>query len=184
MQVQFQHDEWVLQEYSGGFNSHQVAEVNGLADIMDMAETSLQVSGQVSAMLLEKVREGTSNDLRFANAHYQYNQAASLYQTEEQQVVMMADDLMHYLGDVAKKCRDDPAEADSDSVSSGGNGGISSNYGDVSQKEEPERLDKDYLDKLHDFVKAMKSEPGLGGGHQNYPYNTGGFGMITSQYNY
>lgn len=73
MQIMFQHDEWVQQEYSGGFNSHMLADANGLADVLDLAETSLQVSGQVSALLLEKVREGTSNDLRFANAQYQFN---------------------------------------------------------------------------------------------------------------
>lgn len=47
-----------------------LADIDGLADVLELAEASLQVSGQVSAMLLEKVREGTSNDLQFANASY------------------------------------------------------------------------------------------------------------------
>ena len=45
-----------------------LTDINGLEDVLELAETSIQVSGQVSAMLLEKVREGTSNDLRFTNA--------------------------------------------------------------------------------------------------------------------
>jgi len=70
MQGMFKHDEWIQKEYSGGFNTHMLTDIDGLDDVLELAETSIQVSGQVSAMLLEKVREGTSNDLRFANAQY------------------------------------------------------------------------------------------------------------------
>lgn len=40
---------------------------SSLEEVLEIAETALQVSGQVSALLLEKVRDSTSIDIRFAN---------------------------------------------------------------------------------------------------------------------
>ena len=56
----FQHDEWIVKEYTGGFNAHMFADINGIKDILESTETALQVSGQVSALLLEKVRDTTN----------------------------------------------------------------------------------------------------------------------------
>lgn len=81
MQGIFQHDEWIMKEYSGGLNAHMLADANGIDDVLEIAETALMVSGQVSALLLEKVRDSTSNDLRFANGSFQLN--AGVAQTDE-----------------------------------------------------------------------------------------------------
>ena len=40
----FLHDEWILNEYSGGFNTHSLADLDDVNDIIAMSETSLQVS--------------------------------------------------------------------------------------------------------------------------------------------
>ena len=66
MQNIFRSDDEVQREYSGGFNAHIVAD-EGLEDVFEIAEAALQVSGQVAAMLLEKVRERAEP---FANASY------------------------------------------------------------------------------------------------------------------
>ena len=57
----FQHDEWIIKEYTGGFNAHMFSDINGILDLLDSTETALQVSGQVSALFLERVRETTSD---------------------------------------------------------------------------------------------------------------------------
>ena len=54
----FQHDEWIQKEYSGGLNAHMFAD-DSLDEVLQISETALQVSAQVSALLLEKVRDGT-----------------------------------------------------------------------------------------------------------------------------
>ena len=41
MKVMFQHDEWIKEEYSGGFNSLMLADINGLVDVLNLSETSL-----------------------------------------------------------------------------------------------------------------------------------------------
>ncbi len=56
-----------MKEYSGGFNAHMFADVDGVEDLLESTEVALQVSAQVSALLLEKVRETTS-DMRFVNS--------------------------------------------------------------------------------------------------------------------
>ena len=40
----FLHDEWILNEYSGGFNTHTLADIDDVSDIIAMSETSIQVS--------------------------------------------------------------------------------------------------------------------------------------------
>ena len=42
-----------------------MTEVNGIEDVLALSETSIQVSGQVSAMLLEKVRAHGGKDVRY-----------------------------------------------------------------------------------------------------------------------
>ena len=69
LQNLFHHDEWIMKEYSGGFNAHMFADVNSVEDLLDLTETALQVSAQVSALLLEKVRENTS-EIRFDYSTY------------------------------------------------------------------------------------------------------------------
>ena len=44
---------------------------------------------------------------------------------------------------------------------------------DDSRPKSTTKLDGNYLDKLQDFVKELKNEPGVGG---ELYYNTGGFG--------
>jgi len=44
MRSLFLHDEWILHEYSGGFNTHTLADIDNVDDILAMSETSLQVS--------------------------------------------------------------------------------------------------------------------------------------------
>ena len=83
----FLHDEWILKEYSGGYNTHILADFDDIEDILEMGETSLQVGAQVSAMMLEKVREHGGRDIRLG-----YNTLS-----EEQQVVFMANNVMGYL---------------------------------------------------------------------------------------
>mmetsp|Transcript_29341 Transcript_29341/g.39056 ORF Transcript_29341/g.39056 Transcript_29341/m.39056 type:complete len:100 (+) Transcript_29341:1607-1906(+) len=53
----FLHDEWILKEYSGGFNTQTLADVDSIEEIIAIGETSLEVSAQISAHLLAKVRE-------------------------------------------------------------------------------------------------------------------------------
>ena len=53
MQRIFSEDDWILEEYSGGLNSHLLPD-ESLEEVQDLAETALQVSAQVSTMLLEK----------------------------------------------------------------------------------------------------------------------------------
>lgn len=69
LQNLFHHDEWIMKEYSGGFNAHMFADVNSVEDLLDLTETALQVSAQVSALILEKVRENTS-EIRFDYSTY------------------------------------------------------------------------------------------------------------------
>ena len=40
----FQQDEWVMKEYSGGFNAHMFADVDGIEEILESTEVALQVS--------------------------------------------------------------------------------------------------------------------------------------------
>lgn len=102
LQNVFHHDEWIMKEYSGGFNSHMFADVNGIEDLLDLTETALQVSAQVSALLLEKVRENTS-EMRFeSNAPSSWHFSAY---TDEQQVVFMANDLIKYLKDISREVK-------------------------------------------------------------------------------
>lgn len=89
LQNVFQHDEWVTNEYSGGFNAHMFADVEGVEELLESTEVALQVSAQVSALLLERVRETTS-DQRFAN----YSAGPAAVTCDEQQVVYMANDLI------------------------------------------------------------------------------------------
>ena len=99
MQNVFQHDEWVLQEYSGGFNADIMTEVNGIEDVLALSETSIQVSGQVSAMLLEKVRAHGGKDVR-----YGYDERVA--HSEEQQVVFMAKDLLNFIELAGRECKE------------------------------------------------------------------------------
>ena len=62
LQNVFHHDEWIIKEYSGGFNAHVLADPNGIEDVLAISETALQVSGQVTGLLLEKVREHGARD--------------------------------------------------------------------------------------------------------------------------
>ena len=61
----FLHDEWILNEYSGGFNTHTLADIDNVDEILAMSESTLQVSAQVSAMLLDKLREHGGRDMRY-----------------------------------------------------------------------------------------------------------------------
>lgn len=79
----------------------------------------------------------------------------------------MASDLMGYLGEVSRECRDDPVASSSDNALSFDDSQPKSNY----------KLDGHYIDKLHDFVKALKQEPGVDGQFYN---NTGHVGMTSS----
>ena len=69
----------------------------------------------------------------------------------------MANDLIKYLGEVGKECRHDPSDMNAQSSSDN----FVSN--DDSRPKSTAKLDGHYLDKLHDFVKGMKNEPGVGG---------------------
>ena len=149
----FQHDEWIQKEYSGGLNAHMFAD-DSLDEVLQISETALQVSAQVSALLLEKVRDGTSIDIRFANG--MHSVAAMTGQAEEQQVVFMSNDLMTYLKETVRECKKD------DNFHPSSNSDFS-NVNDNSQvSNRSQLLDDQYLDKISDFVKRVKGDPYAG----------------------
>ena len=41
LQSVFQHNEWVMKEYSGGFNAHMFADVEGVEELLESTEVAL-----------------------------------------------------------------------------------------------------------------------------------------------
>ena len=70
-----------------------------------MTETSLQVSGQVAALLLERVRDQDGNEMKYGyggNGH----RVAPGYASNEQQIVFFASELIDYLKKTKDECKD------------------------------------------------------------------------------
>ena len=60
----FQHDDWIKREFVGGFHSYMFTHTGGMRGALEQSEVTLQVSGNVGCLLLEKVRE-TIADQRY-----------------------------------------------------------------------------------------------------------------------
>ena len=146
----FQHDEWVQREYSGGFNSHQMSEKNGVQQILEMTETSLQVSGQVAALLLERVRDQDGNEMKYGYGGNGYRVAPG-YASSEQQIVFFASELIDYLKKTKDECKDAGLLAQSSSDI------VLSNQLDNSRHEGA--LDADFIIKLEKFAQIVKEQP-------------------------
>jgi hypothetical protein len=52
----FQHDDWIRRELQGGFYSHMLTHADGIKGALEQGEIALEVAGNVSCLLLEKVR--------------------------------------------------------------------------------------------------------------------------------
>ena len=53
----FQHDDWIRRELQGGYYSYMMTHEGGIKGALEQSEITLQVSGNVSCLLLEKARE-------------------------------------------------------------------------------------------------------------------------------
>ena len=73
-----------------------MSEGNGIEELLELTETSLQVSAQVSSLLLEMVRDQVGNEIRYGYGGAIYH-GASDAAVNENKVVSMSVDLIDYL---------------------------------------------------------------------------------------
>jgi len=88
LQNLYSHDDWVTKEYCGGFSAHTYADFDAVEDLLQMTDTSLKVSAQVSAMLLHKLKES-------GGTQFIYDETS--FMSDEQQVVFAANQVLAFM---------------------------------------------------------------------------------------
>ena len=96
----FLRDEWVRKEYTGGFNAYSLADVERMEDVIEVGSTALQVSAQVSAHLLAKVRDHPSCPRDLRGSYYGYDATTA----NEQQVVFLSNDALVFSRESEREC--------------------------------------------------------------------------------
>lgn len=90
----FSHDDWVVREYAGGLNNIQFAD-DHLKNVIELIETAVAISNQVSVLLLERVRDAVGDIRYHAGTVFsnRFDLSSSNEYLEEKNVVFMAKDL-------------------------------------------------------------------------------------------
>ena len=121
--------------------------VGGMQGAIEQGELTLQVSGNVACLLLEKVRE-TMSDYRYHLGGFDANYS------NDREVIQMATRLEKDLKDTEKLVKDEEVQHQSSSDALLSNQGRSDYGGNQEQQ-----LDKKYMEKLINFSDMVKSNP-------------------------